>query len=153
MGVPKCALLIALKEVRLAPSPGIVDDCTELTWLDTSRGAIVSDGFKLLGLRSPIIIGDWSKSLNFYFPPSSLKACAWLGMSGRAYTPLGAEPDVLFSEPLRMLLGMGFLLSFSAILGFWAAQQFPILVLMESQDEEVLSQVTLYLNNIFKISS
>ena len=126
--------MIALNEVRLAPSPGIVDDCTEFTWLDASRGAIVSDGFKLLGRRSPMNTGDWSRSFPFYFPPSSLKACAWPGMSGRAYTPPGIEFDALLSELLRMLLGTGLLPSFSAILGFWAAQQFPILI-TESQDE------------------
>ena len=55
-------------------------------------------------------------------------------MSGRAYTPPGIEFDALLSELLRMLLGTGLLPSFSAILGFWAAQQFPILI-TESQDE------------------
>ena len=83
VGVPRWVRLMAFMEVRLAPSPGMVEDWTELTWLEASRGGMDSVGPMLFGRRSPIIVGDWSSCRAGLFPPSSLKGRELLPPGGR----------------------------------------------------------------------
>ena len=82
-----------------------------------------SDGPKLLGLRSPMIVGDWSISRAGLFPPSSL--------NGRDIAD-GVVREAPVSEELACWIPLaytliGLLLSLSSNLGFWAAQQLPMI--------------------------